>query len=369
VKKILLAVVLIICLPLFYVAVVLIWGTIFDFQPESRIDLEVVDTSDRGIIQDSTLSFMTWNIGYGGLGAQSNFFFDNGGFFVAGDKTVTETEQRVDYYLDGIFKFIADNKVDFWMLQEVDRESKRSHDINQYQGIQNMLPGYSANYAINFQNGRVPIPLMQPWKVIGHVDAGVASFSKYTPSDAVRCQLPGEYPWPDRIFHLDRCALMQRYNVQGGKQLVVVNTHNSAFDKGGVLKTQQLKHLNELLTEEYKKGNYVVAGGDWNQGPNLQSNTFSIIEGYQQKVPRAIPPTFLEGWSCVSNYSVPTNRELKNTFDKTQSKVQIIDFFYISPNLRVKEIKGIDMEFEFSDHQPVYMEIEFVDETLAQLSE
>lgn len=369
VKKILLSLIIILCLPLFYVAIVLIWGSLFDFQPEDKIQLEILDRSDQLEIRDSSLSFMIWNIGYGGLGAQSNFFFDNGGFFTDTGKTVTESKERVEQYIDGICKFVAQHDVDFWLLQEVDRQSKRSHDIDEYVEIKKRLPTFSGSYAVNFKNGRVPVPLIQPWDVIGHVEAGLTNYSRYQPIDATRCQLPGEYPWPDRIFHLDRCALMQRYQLQNGKQLVVVNTHNSAYDQGGVLKRQQLDYLNNLLLKEYEKGNYVVIGGDWNQGPNLQSNTFSITEGYQQKIPRAIPTTFLEGWSCVSNYSVPTNRELKNTFDKTQSKVQIIDFYYISPNLKVKEIKGIDMEFEFSDHQPVYMEVEFVDETLAQLSE
>lgn len=344
-------------MPVFYSALVLITGTLFDYQPEDKIELTIDSEKDMVAIQDSILSFMTWNIGYAGLGAKSNFFYDNGGFYHAGDKTVTEDEEQIDEYFNGILDFINKNKVDFWMLQEVDRGSKRSHYKDEFLDIKDALKDYANSYATNFRNSRVPIPLFEPWNIIGSVESGIANLSKYTPSSAMRCQLPGEYPWPDRIFHLDRCALLQRYPLPNGKELVVVNTHNSAFDQGGVLKKQQLRYLDTLLTAEYSKGNYVIVGGDWNQGPNVQGNQINIDTNYTVKSPDAIPDTFLTSWPCVSDYTIPTNRSVTTIYEPKSTPVQIIDFFYISPNIKLKTIKSIDLQFQYSDHQPVYMEV------------
>ena len=70
----------------------------------------------------------------------------------------------------------------------------------------------------------------------GEVLSGLVTFSRYQPKESTRFQLPGDYPWPDRIFHLDRCASVHRIPTNMGPELVVINIHNSAFDKGGFLK-------------------------------------------------------------------------------------------------------------------------------------
>src|SRR3712207_7070413 len=44
-----------------------------------------------------------------------------------------------------------------------------------------------------------------------------------------------------------------------------INTHCSAYDKGGKMKLEQMKYLSQFIDSEYKKGNYVLVGGDWNQ--------------------------------------------------------------------------------------------------------
>ena len=38
----------------------------------------------------------------------------------------------------------------------------------------------------------------------------------------------------------------------------------SAYDKGGTIRAKQLEMLNAVLKEERDKGNYIVAGGDFN---------------------------------------------------------------------------------------------------------
>ena len=66
---------------------------------------------------------------------------------------------------------------------------------------------------------------------------------------------------------LDRCFVVSRFNLSNGKDLVLMNTHNSAYDAGGKLRDAEMPIIRDLMIEEYEKGNYVVAGGDWNQNP------------------------------------------------------------------------------------------------------
>ena len=48
------------------------------------------------------------------------------------------------------------------------------------------------------------------------------------------------------------------YDYENGKNLYIVNSHMSAYDKGGVIRAKQLELLNKTMQQEYNKGNYVI---------------------------------------------------------------------------------------------------------------
>lgn len=164
---------------------------------------------------------------------------------------------------------------------------------------------------------------------------------------------------PDRMFQLDRCAALHRFATNRGKDLVVINLHNAAYDPGDKIKAIQLPYLRDLALAEYNKGNYVVLGGDWNQCPPhfrfdefMPGNTQGFVQGN-------IPPDFFpEDWVFAYDPTVPTNRKARDPYRKGQTFETLIDFFLVSPNVKVKSVKGINQEFQFSDHQPVWMEVE-----------
>src|SRR5690606_17912604 len=134
-------------------------------------------------------------------------------------------------------------------------------------------PQHSNSYARNYLVKFVPVPYLSP---MGGVDAGLGSFSCYAVTEAIRYQLPGEFPWPKRIYFLDRCILVQRTPLPNGKDLVVINIHNSAYDETGELKRQEMAFIKDYLLKEYDKGNYIVVGGDWNQSPpGFDKNTYT----------------------------------------------------------------------------------------------
>ncbi|MEZ5056699.1 MAG: endonuclease/exonuclease/phosphatase family protein [Saprospiraceae bacterium] len=348
---------------LLYVVLVLAYGTLTDYRPTGSEVLEASGNSAFEIIEDSLLSFSIWNLGYAGLGKESNFFFDHGSIYFSSGKMVRPDKEITEKNVKGIENWTASHPTDFVLYQEVDFDSKRSYYINVFEACAKKLPGYSAYFAPNYKADYVPIPVFEPWHAYGKVLSGLASYSKYQPYETQRIQLPGEFPWPTRIFQLDRCVLEQRFKTAFGKDLVVMNVHNSAYDKTGELKAQQMKYLNEMVSREYQKGNYVIVGGDWNQcPPGFQFDQFmpGRTQGYTQF---SIKNDFLpEGWTFAYDAKIPTNRKIKEVYQPGTTFETLIDFYLLSPNVKLRNIAGEQLNFEFSDHQPVLMQVELMND-------
>ncbi|MCP4441200.1 MAG: endonuclease/exonuclease/phosphatase family protein [Aureispira sp.] len=361
VKKIIKWAFIFVLLFLLYVVIAIGHGTITDFQPEERIVLEAIKPNQNATIDKDELSFLNWNVGYGGLGKESNFFYDEGRFFTSGGKMVRASKENVEKNINGVGQFLDKHKTDFVLLQEVDQDSRRSYYIDQSKRYQSKLNGYTQSFAVNFNVSRVPLPVCEPWSVIGKVYSGLSSFSKYNSSESVRLQFPGEYSWPNRVFHLDRCMSVQRYPTihPDGKELVVVNTHNSAYD-GGELKQQEMGYFKDFVLEEYEKGNYVIVGGDWNQCPpnipfDKNAAEWGIAPDSSYYTGNIAPGFMPADWTWAFDDKVPTNRKLVDTYEHKKTFVTLIDFYLVSPNVEVLEVRGEDMKFEFSDHQPVFL--------------
>ena len=252
---------------LLYVGGVLSYGTLHDWVPEKEAPLKNTGAEAIPVIEDSLLSFVTWNLGFGGLGEESEFFFDHGNMYFSLGRMVRAPKEAIEKNNEGVAQFANTTAADFFLFQEVDFHSKRSYFANQHEMVTAKQPSYSAYFATNYRSPLVPIPVFEPWHLYGEVESGLGTYSKYQPYESVRLQLPGAFPWPVRLFQLDRCVALHRFRVKGGKELVVMNVHNSAYDADGSMKRQQMEFLKALLLQEYDAGHYVVVGGDWNQVP------------------------------------------------------------------------------------------------------
>ena len=143
-----------------------------------------------------------------------------------------------------------------------------------------------------------------------------------------------------------------------GKELVLVNLHLEAYDDGEG-KAAQTKVLADLLTAEYEKGNYVIAGGDFNQ-------TFpGALDAFPIRDPSLWTPGVLEadilpeGWQFACDLSVPTCRLLNQPYDPDSGDTQfyVIDGFILSPNVRLDSVETIDRQFQYADHNPVLVRV------------
>ncbi len=350
----------VVILYLLYILAAIIYGLLTDWKPEAKLKMAPAVVSDQTVIRDSLLRLGIWNLGYAGLGKESDFFFESG-MLLSGKHEVYPSKEIVDKNWEGIKAFVGATPADIWLLQEVDSASRRSWFIDQVTSIGETLGGKSVVFFPNYKNGRVPLPILEPWKVYGKIYSGLATYAHFQPEEMTRYQLPGSYGPIVRIFQLDRCVGLTRFATAGGKQLVVLNVHNSAYDKGGKLKKQQMEFMKELMEREYKAGNYVIAGGDWNQcPPNFRFDGFipGKGEGYEQiNIPQDFMPA---DWTWVYDTRIPTNRKVTDPYVPGETFITLIDFFLVSPNVRVLSVNGRDLQFEFSDHQPVLMEVELL---------
>jgi endonuclease/exonuclease/phosphatase family metal-dependent hydrolase len=325
----------------------LIYSTITDYSPRPK---ETIYTSSSKPLQDSlTFSLLSWNIGYCGMNSEMDFFYDGG-------VNVRTTKEQTLKNLTAIKYFLSQNDtVDFFLLQEADLDSKRSWHIREFESLKKQLTSYHPFLAKNYDVSFVPVPLTNP---MGSVTSGIVTFSRYNPSSVTRFAFPGEFPWPTRLFELDRCFMVCRFPLTSGKELLVINTHNSAFDDGSIRK-EQMKFLKTFLLTEFEKGNFLVIGGDWNQcPPGISPNAFSNdLSGSGFNVIPVAGDFMPEGWTWLYDKTIPSNRYLDKPF-VPGSKTTILDFFLLSPNVNGISAKTVNLGFRNSDHEPVIVSIQ-----------
>ena len=102
----------------------------------------------------------------------------------------------------------------------------------------------------------------------------------------------------------------------------------------------------------------LVLGGDWNQcPPHFRFDSFAPDPSgrYQQG---NIPPDFFpENWVFAYDPTVSSNRKCRDPYEKGKTFETLIDFFLVSPNVQVLKVKGVQQDYQFSDHQPVRMQV------------
>jgi len=335
-------------------ALVLVFGLyvvfmmITNYKPKEIIPLTVENNNADIINRNQTFSLLTYNIGYGGMDEGQDFFMDGG----SGSRS--ESKEKTLANLKGMKEFIVDNSTTFIFLQEVDVNATRSFHINEYEYLKNSLSDFSASLAINYKSPWVPVPILKPH---GKVEAGILTLSNIKIDNSNRYVLPGVENRLKQLADMDRCFMESRISLEGGKELILVNLHLSAFDKGGLVRKEQLEYLKKYILTEYDKGNYLIVGGDWNHLiPGTDPSIFKTTEAWPewlQKIPEDFKP---EGFKWIADKQVPTTRTDATRYVVNKNFTVVIDGFLVSPNVEVKSVKGYPLEFKYTDHNPVKME-------------
>ena len=153
---------------------------------------------------------------------------------------------------------------------------------------------------------------------------------------------------------------MERASIEGSdRQVVFVNLHLEAYDDGEG-KAEQTKLLAQILEKEYKAGNYVIAGGDFNQTfEGLDASKYPIWDDENFQAGKVDESVFDEGWKFAADDTFLTCRLLNRPYDRNDRKTQfyVIDGFVLSPNVELEEVKVLDEDFKNSDHNPVQIKV------------
>lgn len=304
------------------VAALLIWLTAT--QLNVKTETAVVTHGKNSIASfapGDSVSILTWNVGYAGLGEESDFFMDGGKQVRAPSKAVVEKN------MDGI--------------EEAERMRTET--------------GLDTAHARNYKCAFVPYPIPP----IGKVSSGIMTLSTAPIASAERIALPSPFKWPVSVANLKRCLMPVYIDLEGtDAQLVLVNLHLEAYDDGEG-KAAQTAALKSFLEQEYAKGNYVIAGGDFNQ-------TFpGGLDKYPIKnddlwTPGTLDDSMLpDGWRFAYDTAAPTCRLDNQPYDAGSDATQhyVIDGFILSPNVELTSVQTQDDGFRFSDHNPMLLNI------------
>ena len=345
---------------IFLLVVVLLAGgligflSLTEYRPQETETVALEGAASGTLKAGDSFSIVSWNIGYAALGEDADFFMD-GGCMVRG-----ESKEAVAANLEGIKDVIDSLDPDILFLQEIDRGSSRSYMTDEYSQMKEHLAAYQNAFANNYKVAYVPYP-MPP---LGKVDSGVATFSSYVATDAQRVQLPVPFTWPVSTINLKRCLLISRVPIEGSdKELVLVNLHLEAYDDGEG-KIAQTAMLADILDREAEKGNYVIAGGDFNQiFSSTDGSAFPIKEG-NWEAGKIDVTQFAGEWQFMMDENVPSCRLLDGPYkdaDHESFQYYLIDGFIVSSNIRVELLETQDLGFKVSDHNPVLMRVTLAD--------
>ena len=338
------------------VVILVILLTITEYKPDDIINAEINSLSENTsfIEKNSDLKIMSWNIGYCGLGKYEDFFMDGG------KTSLPKSQKNVANYKAGIRDVIKNQTPDILILQEVDHNSKRSGKKSQVKYFKKEL---NENVAFTFNYKTLFCPI--PFPPMGRIESGLATYTNFNASSAERYKLPSIFKWPVKLANLKRCLLVTRFPVyengkDTGRKLVLINFHLEAFDNGEAKKLQT-KKLAEILKQEYANGNYVIAGGDWNQKFPTDTGKYATVfnNGWQ---PGIVDETIIpDGWKICTSENAPTCRSNQYPYigeqaEKHEWQYWVIDGLLVSPGIDVKNIYVSDENFEYSDHNPVIMQ-------------
>lgn len=288
---------------------------------------------------NQTYQMMTYNIGYGSYPADFAFFMDGGSEVRARSKQAVLDLLMMDQAI------IQDANPELVLLQEVDVQGDRSQKVNEVDYLTQALPDYAWSFAQNYDSSFLYYPILNP---IGKTKSGLVTLSKVDFVEARRYSLPIDTDI-NKFFDLDRAFSINRFAVEGGRQLVVINIHLSAYTENVQVQRDQLAKMNRFLEAEQAAGHYVIVGGDFNHA--LAGTAHDDLTWMKTFPVESLP----DGFRVVAPTNAPTVRNIDAPYNPETTLTGIIDGFILSDNVTMEKVETIVNDFAASDHHPVLM--------------
>lgn len=357
-KRILKIILAFIALVIFITFTYVLYVSLQYYRIKDNTKLNVKNNTTNNFEFDKEYKVLTYNIGFGAYDHDFSFFLDEAytkdNKFIVGKYAKAISKKNVINNTNKVIDILKENKSDVYLIQEIDKRANRSYFINQVNEITNNFKDYSSVYTSNFHSAYLAYPIHD---MIGKSESGLLTLSKYNFYSNIRRSYPVTKEFFKKFFDLDRAFSVHRSKLKNNKDLVIVNSHMSAYDKGGNIRRKQLEILKVFMKEEKNKGNYVIIGGDFNHD---YANTKTLYMG-DKKVPDWVfdlsDKDLIDGY----NFVIPSNKNLFGTcrgaespYDKEKTYQVVIDGFIVSDNIEATSTI-IDTEYIASDHQPVML--------------
>lgn len=322
-----------------------------------KMALDVTGNRTETVSAGTEYKILSYNVGFGAYEADYDFFMDGG------TQSWAPSKEGLLANMDRITGLIKAENADFILIQEVDFDSTRSYHVDESAILAEALPGYGSTRAENWDSPFLLYPFTQPH---GASRSAIMTFSSAKVTEAERVSLPVETSLY-KLLDLDRCYAVHRIPAENGKELVLVNLHLSAYTSDGTISDEQVRLLAEFMQAEYEKGNYVIAGGDFNKDlTGDPERDFGTLPKEDYSWAKPFPSSYLAGknLSLKAPYDPETkvascrNPDAAWTYDNATQFVITVDGFIVSDNVEVKTLEVIDTQYAYSDHNPVRMTFE-----------
>lgn len=290
------------------------------------------------------LSLITWNLGYAGLGAESDFIADGGAHLFP------PSGAAVSRNLDGIAATLEANPADVYLIQEMAARGPLTYWRDVRGRVRRALAGNDALFYADVRTRFWPPPL--------RLVHGPGLFSRYPIEQAEMVRLPDE---PGRMGGV----VKRRYGfivARIAPDWTIASVHLSAFDEGAQTRRRQLAALMAWGEAEHARGRRVVIGGDFNY--LLTDIDFPHTTAHEHlfwvhAFPREALPA---GWRIAADADTPSNRTNNQPYREGENFRSVIDGFILSPGVELVAAEGVELGFRHSDHQPVRLRVRAVAE-------
>lgn len=318
---------------------------------EDNLALTPEGSGSAEIATGEEYTVVTQNLGFGAYTADFTFFMDGG------KESRARSADSVKACVKAGAEKVKSFDPDFAFFQEVDTGSTRSFKIDEREIVKEYFGGFSSSFAVNYHSAYLFYPVFEPH---GASNSGMLTFSKATIASATRRSLPISTGF-SKFLDLDRCYSVSRVPVVGGKELVLVNVHLSAYGGSDEIRAAQMNMVLGEIQSEYDKGNYCVVGGDFNHdftGDSTQklNGGEEVDFGWAMPFPAEMMESYPAAVRAVdySDGLKPTCRNCDVPYKKGNFTI-IVDGFLTSKNVEVTYLDNVVTGFEYSDHNPVVM--------------
>lgn len=288
-----------------------------------------------------SLSVLTWNLGYAGLGAESDFIADGGThYFPPSAKIVRKN-------VDGVVGALKTIDADVYVFPEAAKPSPVNYWNDLLGALTKALPQTQHLFSADLLTRYLPWPL--------RFEHGLALFSRKQIGAVNVEPLPLEKGKIGGLIQRQYSLRVVRVRAQGKSDWVIMGVHLAAFDKNAEIRRKQLAEVMRYATVLHAQGSPVIVAGDFNlvlAQTCFKTTTAPKYLGWIHNFPMDALPV---GWRIGADPRVASVRTNERPYKAGENYTTVIDGFIVSPDVEIESVTARDLGFAFSDHQPVLL--------------